>query len=262
MCQLLGLNSNEPADISFSFSGLMQRGGNTDCHKDGWGLAFFEGKSCRLFREACPSCNSKLAEFIKAYPLKSKIIIGHIRKANSGKVSLENTHPFQRELWGQTWVFAHNGQVKSAKKLPLKRFHPIGTTDSEYAFCWLLDQIAKRFPSPPKNKKEFTDCWEFIYKCCLKLNEHGRFNILLSDSIHLFAFCNTNLHWITRKPPFGHAQLKDADIKINFNEKNSLSDIISIIATEPLTTNENWQKMSKKEFHVFKNGVSIRSYNT
>ena len=29
MCELLGLSANTPTDISFSFSGLKQRGGNT-----------------------------------------------------------------------------------------------------------------------------------------------------------------------------------------------------------------------------------------
>src|SRR5687768_14465350 len=101
MCELLGLNAKEPSDITFSFSGLMQRGGKTGCHKDGWGLGFYEGNACRIFLDPAPSCHSELANFIKRYPIKSKIIIGHIRKANRGRVCLENTHPFSRELWGK-----------------------------------------------------------------------------------------------------------------------------------------------------------------
>jgi glutamine amidotransferase len=41
MCQLLGMNANTPTDITFSFSGFAQRGGHTDHHGDGWGIAFF-----------------------------------------------------------------------------------------------------------------------------------------------------------------------------------------------------------------------------
>ncbi len=43
MCQLLGLNCNHPTDVTFSFSGFAMRGGITDQHQDGWGIAFFEG---------------------------------------------------------------------------------------------------------------------------------------------------------------------------------------------------------------------------
>ena len=42
MCQLLGMNCNVPTDICFSFEGFRTRGGLTDVHQDGWGIAFFE----------------------------------------------------------------------------------------------------------------------------------------------------------------------------------------------------------------------------
>ena len=48
MCQLLGMNCNTPTDVTFSFSGFAQRGGRTDHHADGWGIAFHSGKRCRL----------------------------------------------------------------------------------------------------------------------------------------------------------------------------------------------------------------------
>ena len=42
MCQLLGMNSRLPASLTLSFSGFARRGGATDHHADGWGIAFFE----------------------------------------------------------------------------------------------------------------------------------------------------------------------------------------------------------------------------
>lgn len=47
MCQLLGMNCNTPTDICFSFTGFQTRGGLTDVHSDGWGIAFFENKGVR-----------------------------------------------------------------------------------------------------------------------------------------------------------------------------------------------------------------------
>lgn len=40
MCELLGMSANVPTDICFSFTGLMQRGGRTGPHRDGWGITF------------------------------------------------------------------------------------------------------------------------------------------------------------------------------------------------------------------------------
>ena len=48
MCQLMGMNCNTPTDVTFSFAGFAQRGGRTDHHADGWGIAFFEGRGARL----------------------------------------------------------------------------------------------------------------------------------------------------------------------------------------------------------------------
>jgi len=48
MCQLLGMNCNVPTDICFSFSGFHHRGGRTDEHADGWGIAFYEGPAMRV----------------------------------------------------------------------------------------------------------------------------------------------------------------------------------------------------------------------
>ena len=38
-------------------------------------------------------------------------MIAHIRYATVGDVSVENVHPFQRQLFGVDFVFAHNGDV-------------------------------------------------------------------------------------------------------------------------------------------------------
>jgi predicted glutamine amidotransferase len=104
MCELLGMSANVPTDICFSFTGLMQRGGKTGPHRDGWGIAFYEGRGCRTFHDPNPSAESEIARLVQRYAIKSRIVISHIRRANRGRVCLENTHPFTRELWGRHWV--------------------------------------------------------------------------------------------------------------------------------------------------------------
>ena len=112
ICELLGMNCNVPTDICFSFTGFQARGGATDVHRDGWGIAFFEGRGVRVFLDPQPSCASPVAELVRHYPIRSLNVIAHIRKATQGPVGLENTHPFMRELWGRYWIFAHNGNLK------------------------------------------------------------------------------------------------------------------------------------------------------
>lgn len=251
MCELLGMSANTPTDICFSFTGLMQRGGRTGPHRDGWGIAFYEGPGVREFRDPYPSCDSEIARLIRNYPIKSDIVISHIRQANAGRVCLENTHPFTRELWGRNWTFAHNGQLKGIKKQRLQHYFPVGTTDSEHAFCWLMDAIRERFPKPPRRSATLH---RFIQSKCHELRTMGVFNMLLTDSRHLYSYCTTKLSWITRRAPFDQACLKDTELTVDFNQVTSQTDIVTVIATEPLTTNEQWSTMNAGEMIVFLHG--------
>ena len=255
MCELLAMSANVPTDICFSFSGLMQRGGNTGPHKDGWGITFYEGKGCRNFKDPMPSASSPIARLVTEYPIKSELVICHIRQANSGGVCLENTHPFIRQMWGRNWTYAHNGQLKDFKtELPIKWHLPIGSTDSEHAFCWILDQLHLTFSD---NEPDTLTLFSYIAELSKKINTLGVFNLTLSNGDYLFAHCSNNLHWITRKAPFGKARLIDDEMEVNFTDKTNENDIVTVLATRPLTDNEQWHKMSAGQWQLFHLGESI-----
>ena len=254
MCELLGMNCNVPTDIRFSFSGLIERGGRTGPHRDGWGIAFYEGRGCRTFHDPHPGCESEIAELVRGYSLKSLNVICHIRKATNGRVCLENTHPFTRELWGRSWAFAHNGRLKGVKSWPLGFYRPIGTTDSEHAFCWMLDQIRRRFPRPPRSTKTLRN---LVRALADQLSDCGTFNMMLSDSRSLYCYCSTDLHWLTRRAPFGEASLIDTELTVDFAKETTPRDIVTVIATRPLTHHEPWQAMARGALVVFHDGLPI-----
>jgi len=252
MCELLGMSANVPTDICFSFCGLLKRGGETGPHSDGWGIAFYEGKGVRTFHDPSPSADSEMARFVGQFEIKSTNVLCHIRKANRGRVCLENTHPFSRELWGQTWTFAHNGQLKGIKRFSLSFYRPVGTTDSEHAFCWLLGEIRQAFPRKPKGKVRLR---RFIEARCRVIAERGIFNMLMCDAEELYTYCSTDLSWLTRKAPFGHASLIDRDMVVDFAQVTTHNDVVTVIATKPLTSNEQWVVMERGEYAVFQDGV-------
>lgn len=254
MCELLGMSANVPTDIVFSFTGLVQRGGRTGPHKDGWGITFYEGKGCRTFKDPDASIDSEIANLVMRYPIKSCAVISHIRQANRGGVSLENTHPFIREFWGRNITFAHNGQLTDYKKLALEYYFPVGSTDSEYVFCWIMDKLRARYSRKPRN---WSNVFRYIAKLCQQLDELGVCNVLISDGEHLLAYCSNNLHYLTRRAPFGNANLIDKEMTVNFKEVTTENDVVTVIATRPLTENEDWQQLSPKQWQLFKLGELI-----
>jgi glutamine amidotransferase len=252
MCELLGMECNVPTDIVFSFRGLRQRGGKTGPHADGWGLAFYEGRAARVFLEPTAAADSPLARFLSENPIKTLLAIGHIRRRTRGRTSLANTHPFVRELWGRHWVFAHNGTLPRVRRRALGRFQPIGGTDSEHAFCYLLEQLRAGFTAPPRRT---SDLWTAIAQVGADLGRDGTFNFLLGDGRHLYARCATRLCYIIRRAPFGHAALADDDVRIDFSTVTTPKDRVAVIATAPLTTNEQWTHGTPGDLWVFDGGA-------
>ncbi len=251
MCQLLGMNCNTPTDVSFSFSGFAQRGGRTDHHADGWGIAFFEGRGARVFLDPGAAADSPVAALIRRYPIKSRNVISHIRKATVGAVTLENCHPFVRELWGRYWVFAHNGDLKDYAPRLHGHFRPVGGTDSELAFCWLLQELAKAHADVPS----VAELTRTLRELLPQVARHGTFNMLLSNGQALWAHASTHLSYIERRHPFASARLADEDLSINFADCTTPTDRVAVIATQPLTRDERWTAFEPGQLKVFVDGA-------
>jgi glutamine amidotransferase len=251
MCELLGMECNVPTDITFSFSGLTARGGRKGPHSHGWGLALYDGNVAQVFREPAPACTSALAGFVRQHPIKTLLAIAHVRKKTRGKVSLANTHPFARELWGKNFVFAHNGTVKPVARLRLGGFRPMGQTDSEYAFCALLSALQHDFPRGPRSRDDLAAA---IAAHAGRIGKLGTFNMLLGDGEQLFARCSTRLHHLIRRAPFRKATLADEDVSVDFAELTTPRDRVAVVATAPLTRDEAWTAAEPDTLWVFRRG--------
>lgn len=252
MCELLGMSANTPTDLCFSFTGLTRRGGATGPHKDGWGVAFYEGRGVRQFHDPISSATSPLAQLVQRYPIKSKTAICHIRQANIGRVCLANTHPFVRELWGSYWVFAHNGQIPgfSCADGPFER---VGDTDSEALFCDVLNRARRTLARDADHDQLAT----FLAALAAQYTSQGVFNCLISDGDWLFTYCGTQLASITRRAPFGPAHLKDTDVTIDFAAVTTPHDVVSVIATTPLTSDERWDVYAPGEWKLWRGGEVV-----
>lgn len=69
MCELLGMSANVPTDICFSFTGLVQRGGGTGPHKDGWALPSTKAKDVAHSKIPSPALIPRLPDWCRTIPL-------------------------------------------------------------------------------------------------------------------------------------------------------------------------------------------------
>lgn len=240
MCELFAMSANCPTDVNHSLALLKPRGGQIGPHTDGWGVAFYENRAARIFKEPVPAAESRCLAFISEYDFQSTMVIAHIRRANPERVgrASANTHPFEREWNGRSWVFAHNGVlpgVRDSSEFVLRRFRPLGETDSEYAFCVLMDAIAASHADASREPTA-DRIVETIRPLVDRLAELGEFNFLLGNGDSLIAHAHTRLHALQR----------------NCHTDGCKRDVV-LLATSPLT-NERWMKLAERCIHVYANG--------
>ena len=242
MCELLAMSADRPADVGHYLSRLIPRGGKTGPHADGWGAAFYEGRAARIFKEPAPAAESRLLAMLAEDSVKSTALIAHIRLANPsifGRAT-ENTHPFERELNGRSWIFAHNGKLPRLHNRsirPRSRFVPLGDTDSELAFCLLLDAIALGIGRSGRSSPAMLV--DIIRPVVDELATLGEFNFILSDGECLYVHSHTNLHVLER----------------TVSTENDAFKMI-LLATAPLTA-ESWRVLAPGGLHVYRQGEEV-----
>jgi predicted glutamine amidotransferase len=255
MCELLGVSCNNKVKANISFKVLQSRANN---YPDGWGLAYYPDQSAQIFKEPFEADKSKLADFVAGYDnISSKIFLCHIRKWRPESRAYKNTHPFLRELDGKAYTFAHNGAVP--EDFHLKRFHPIGDTDSERFFCHLMDFIAQ-------HALELGDEADLslLEDHLRDINRHGntKLNCLLSDGNNLLCYRDSGglggLCLLERKPDYLEKVkiYEDDELQFRFRIQKASDELAVIVATRPLT-NENWSVLSPGSLTVLRDGQSI-----
>lgn len=261
MCELLGIVASHPADVTFSFTGFAQRGGRTGPHADGWGLTLYEGNFARTFREHHPAFSSPLARFLRENPILTQLAVAHIRKATRGVASIQNTHPFVRIWHRRHLTFAHNGTLPNVKQRPLRYESTLGDTDSEYAFCVMVEMLREAYgPRYPENPAELG---KTLYEIANELGRDGMFNFLFADGEHLYARCGDSLYRTEHHRPEAPATLADGEVKVKLGDIHAAPDVarIALVATKPLTDAERWRKADAGMLWVFSQGELITTFD-
>lgn len=249
MCELFGLSSNQPVPPGELLCRFGARGGDTADNPDGWGLATLEDGVFRLTKE--PIAAARSARFRQLCgQTHSALILGHVRKANPPTARvLANTHPFRRVCCGREWVFAHNGVIPDTTALggpgATSLCALLGDTDSEHAFCVVLDNIAAAFSS--SGAAQGHGWLDALARAAEMLASHGRFNFLMSDGIHLIAYGHDRLHRL-------------ADARAAFRLDTAAE--MAVIATEPLTADPGWLAFEPGELRVYRAGRQIAQFIT
>ncbi|GLR65936.1 class II glutamine amidotransferase [Acidocella aquatica] len=265
MCELFALSSKISTNVNFSLNIFARHGSVGGRTVDGWGLAFYDGRDVRLYKEPEPAGQSDWLSFIEQRKQLSSLVLSHIRRATQGGISLSNTQPFMRELGGQAHVFAHNGNLAGIGQRMAgrwKRFQPIGQTDSEIAFCILLEALSPLWaggavPSVAARRS-------VIQGLAAEFRELGPANFIYADGDALFAHGHRRiqqdgmitppgLFWLVRTCGASDELAPASGVRIGIGDT---PQALMLFASVPLT-DEAWNPLQEGELIAVREGLRI-----
>lgn len=265
MCELFAMSSMAPTDIQFSLGIFAQHGAIGRSPIDGWGLAFYDECDVRLYKEPEPAGRSDWVSFIERHGQHSNLVLSHIRRATQGAISLRNTQPFVRELGGRAHVFAHNGDLPAIDRRMAgrwKRFHPIGQTDSEIAFCVLLEALSMLWVD--RGVPSVADRASIIRGVAAEFRELGPANFLYTDGDVLFAHGHRRIQpGGTVAPPGLYSLRRTCRVDDEASTSSGVrigmvgaAQEVMLFASVPLTE-EPWEGLSQGELTAVRSGRQI-----
>ncbi len=267
MCELLAMSCRHPARLTSSLTALALRAGGDSRNRDGWGLAFYQGRDVALYRDTTPADSCPLVPWLEANGPATILSLGYIRHATQGPIDLANTGPFVRELNGRMQVFAHNGNLKSlAQSTPIRNdfFQPVGETDSEIAFCLLLDRI-RRLPHTHGQLPTLQARVDTVAEVALALRAFGPANFLYADGDVLFVHADRRLQYLTglvTAPALYRLECPAGREAVLVRDSESAETItaqrVILLASVPLT-HEAWTPMREGEVLVLRRGEIVAS---
>lgn len=173
-------------------------------------------------------------------------------------------------MWAFNWCFCHNGHVPLFEDHPNhclgdvpgeRYYYPVGDTDSEKTFCAILNALRAQFPD---TMPSLPVLYENIQSLCREIVDYDRtgtiFNFLLTCGPHVLWVYSwpgkrpgsvvwNGLHYIVRSKD---TNLHDADISVRVK---GYGDSVCIVATKPLTDDEEWIELKAGELIVPDNGI-------
>lgn len=194
-------------------------------------------------------------------PARRDVAASDVWPDERGDVALRNCQPFVRELGGAWHSFAHNGDLAGIERdvrLRAGTYRPIGETDSELAFCALLERLRPLWlaDSPPS----IEDRLQVIEAVAAELRELGPANFLYCDGDALFAHADRRHQDDgTIRPPgllrlarhcAAGGELSADGLRI---EAHGAAQDVVLLASVPLTR-EDWIPLARGEVLVARIG--------
>ncbi|MGN6365548.1 class II glutamine amidotransferase [Asticcacaulis taihuensis] len=256
--------------LAFSFDGLsspaidlkFRKAGVKGEHTLGWGLTWYPGDTKAAIVAKDPSARDTKSLHGAMHDwdsFRSTVFFCKVRGAASGYTHLE-TQPFSRSFAGQDWVFMHNGDLD---KTAMQKLHfnksiflePMGRTDSELAFCFLLGKVQDY------GARTLADIdHQVLLSWFLQLDDMGSADMVISDGTSVAAFygsqSESHLYYGRLTPPHGERGYHSDSASFALNNPRDTFRTGLVFCSSPFREGE-WKPMQKGQLIIARRGALV-----
>ncbi|MBO7674051.1 MAG: class II glutamine amidotransferase [Atopobiaceae bacterium] len=188
MCEIFAISSKHPVGANARLQEFFSHGLH---HPHGWGLAWRDQYGWQVYKESLASVDSNYLRYVLEEPLRTNQLVGHIRYATRGVVSIDNCHPFVGfDETGTQWVIAHNGTIFNTALIQGYEAIEAGETDSEQVVLFLLD-LLNAAAMRNGGSLDFAERFVILSQAVASLSVSNKLNLVLNDGVHTYVHTNT-----------------------------------------------------------------------
>lgn len=236
----------------------------------GWGIGWYPGSNTAaiLHREphtARPYVSSE--EIPQAAFFRSKSFLVKILGGSEGYTH-PDTQPFSKTFGGSEWLFAHSGELDKHGLRELfvsdsKFLLPLGRTDSELAFCYLLNQLDQ---AGVTSLQDLDPVIVASWFACL--DDLGCADIILTDGKRMVCYhgkhSDQDMVMARFGPPGVDGELVSQRATLAFRDPRDTHRTKMVITTETFGSG-SWERIDPTQLLMLSNGAVVwksPSYST
>jgi glutamine amidotransferase len=216
-------------------------------HRDGWGIGVYSQGGGWLLQRGT-DCAHEDDDFHEvAAGSCGEVLIAHVRKRTVGPITLENTHPFEKN----GWVFAHNGTIDDLdwvrSQVSPERLSAVGgQTDSEIFFAFLLTRLDEARIGPNGDGAATDGVVARAMRDAHARPQLGACNFLLSNGRTLYAHRSGRTLFLLERRPGDAVRIERSSSETGAIVETSWSPARQavLIASERIT-DEPWREIDE-----------------
>lgn len=258
----LSFDSDATPRIHFEKQTRPQSGPVQSAPIHGWGVGWYPAseRGALVLKDPGSKRSSGLGSALMDWErFSSTLFLCHLR-GHRRRRSQQDLQPFTRSYGGRHWVFAHDGDLQRgwAERLPLgddPALEPLGQTDSEHAFHWILARLHEQ------RKRSLAEIpAQELHSWFRDLNQSGQLNVSISDgdivAVYRDAEGRGNLWWTRLIPPHPIEHLESEAIRIDLDAPEDLNRTVLVFSSSPLST-YGWQALEPSQLMLGRRGSLV-----